>query len=797
MLKTRWRKVLRDLWLNRTRTILAVLSIAAGVFAVGVIGTTQIVLAEQLDEAYEAINPTSAFMMTLAPFDKNTVEAIRRMPEVGAAEARRNIYTRIKTGEDEWVLVQLNAIDDFNNIQVDKIWPDEGKWPPGEREILIERSALRLTNANIGDTVIIKDLNNKEREVRLVGTATDMYALMYTFQNIAYGYITFDTLEWLGQNPDYNDLRFTMAKKTTDVDTIKQVTHKVESKMERGGANIMASYVPVPGQSPLNLVVQPVLALLGAFGLLALLLSAFLVINMISALLTQQQQQIGIMKAIGARPRQIVGLYFANVLVLGLLSLLVALPLGALGAWLFSRLMATALNVDLQRFYIPPLVLGIQTAVSLIVPLLAATYPIFQGTKVTVREAISGYGLGKGVFGSSLFDRLLIRIQVGFLKRPIIISLRNTFRRKARLILTLITLIFGGAIFISVFSIQASLASTVDALLDYYRYDVAFFFQRSYRLEAIEQILAGQKGVEAVEGWAFYSVRRVRPDGGESDGIIVYAPPADTALIHPTLLEGRWLTPQDQNAVVINNLTLKNEPDLKVGDEITLKVRGRDYQWQIVGIAMGGGVTPTIFANYDYFSRLLREVNEAQYTFVKTDRHTPEYRKEVLSRLEATLEETGVRLSAGITVDEDIAGVQALFQILFGLMLVMAILLAVVGGLGLMGTMSINVLERTREMGVMRAIGAANKAILQIVLVEGILIGVLSWLIAMTIALPISRAMSNVIGQQLLSTNLTFTFSTQGAIIWLVTVIILSAIASFLPAWNASRITVREVLAYE
>ena len=797
MLRPRWRKIFRDLWLHRVRTILVIMSIATGVFAVGVIVTSQLVLSDQLDEAYLAINPTSALMVTLTPFENDVIDAIKKMPEVDAAEGRASIYSRLKTGEDEWLLMQINAIDDFEDIEVDKIWPTSGKWPPENREILLERSAMRLIDAEIGDTLIIKDLKGKEREVKLVGTANDMYALMYTFQNVAYAYVNFDTMEWLGQPQNFNDLRFTVADDIEDVDHIKQVTKMVQDKMERGGANVLMTMVPVPGQSPLNLVIQPILLLLGAFGLLSLLLSAFLVINMISALITQQQKQIGIMKAIGARPSQIVTLYFTHVLVLGLLSLAVALPLGIVGAKAFSQGTAMMLNTDLARFYVPPAALIAQIVISLVVPLAAATYPILKGTRVTVQEALGDYGLGKGLFGHSLFDRMLIRIQVGILKRPIIISLRNTFRRKARLILTMITLTLGGAIFIAVFSIQASLQSSLDKFLEYYNYDVAILFQRPYRIESLEQIMSQVEGVESVEGWAFYNVRRVRPDDSESDGILLYAPPADTTLVKPTLLEGRWLLPEDQNAVVINTLTLNNESDLKVGDEITLKARGRESAWKVVGIALGGGVTPTMFANYEYFSEYLRQQHEAEYIFIETEQHAPAYRKEVLRRVETHLESLGLRINAGITVDEDIAGIQSLFNILVVMMLVMAILLAVVGGLGLMGTMSINVLERTREMGVMRAIGAANSAILQIVEVEGILIGVLSWFMAIAIAIPISKSLSDVIGQQLLSTNLNYTFSYNGAVIWLVLVIILAAISSFLPAWNAARITVREVLAYE
>jgi putative ABC transport system permease protein len=127
----------------------------------------------------------------------------------------------------------------------------------------------------------------------------------------------------------------------------------------------------------------------------------------------------------------------------------------------------------------------------------------------------------------------------------------------------------------------------------------------------------------------------------------------------------------------------------------------------------------------------------------------------------------------------------------------MAILLAVVGAIGLMGTMSLNVLERTREIGVMRAIGASDGAILKIVIVEGVLIGLMSWLLGTMLALPLSRLLSDSVGVSIFQTPLSYTFSLGGVELWLGLVVILAALASFWPARNASRVTVRDVLAYE
>ena len=114
-----------------------------------------------------------------------------------------------------------------------------------------------------------------------------------------------------------------------------------------------------------------------------------------------------------------------------------------------------------------------------------------------------------------------------------------------------------------------------------------------------------------------------------------------------------------------------------------------------------------------------------------------------------------------------------------------------------MGAMSINVLERAREIGVLRAIGAPNRGVAQVFIVEGVAIGVLSWMFGAALALPLGRLLSDTVGLPLMGAPLSFSFSTLGVWIWLGVVVVLSALASAIPAHNASRLTVREVLAYE
>jgi putative ABC transport system permease protein len=124
-------------------------------------------------------------------------------------------------------------------------------------------------------------------------------------------------------------------------------------------------------------------------------------------------------------------------------------------------------------------------------------------------------------------------------------------------------------------------------------------------------------------------------------------------------------------------------------------------------------------------------------------------------------------------------------------------MIALVGGLGLMGTMSINVLERTREIGVMRAIGASNGDIRGIVIVEGVVIGLISWVISIVLSIPITVVLTTGVGLAILTAPMPAVFGLSGIFVWLFGMLALAIIASVLPARRASNLTVRETLAYE
>jgi putative ABC transport system permease protein len=776
--------------------MLVVLSIAVGVFAVGMITGSRIILTRELAADYAASRPSSATIYTSDPFDDDLVNAARQTRGVREAEGRQSLLVRVRTGPDEWRQLQLFALANYSDVRVNKVTPDRGAWPPPHREFVVERSSVPFLKAGVGDRVIVKLRDGKEREMRLAGVAHDISLFATQFTGIAYGYVTSDTAEWLREPRGYNELYIVTTGDPRDKAHVEQVTKRVQDKVEGTGRAVFRVWVWA-GKHWADDSMQAMILLLGVLGFFSLLLSGFLVINTISALLTQQVRQIGVMKAIGARSPQIMAMYVATVLAYGMAALLVAVPLGALGARALSRFTAHLLNFSIRNYGVPPQTMALEIAAGLIVPVAAAVFPVLLGTRITVHQAISSYGLGAQGFGRGRLDRVVERVRG--LSRPLLLSLRNTFRRKGRLGLTLGTLTVAGAIFMGVFTVRTSLIGTIDAVFGQWNSDVWVLLEQPYRVERLTHEALQVPGVTRTEAWRVTSARRVRPDGTESSNIFVYASPAGTTLFHPELIQGRLLLPKDEKAIVVTTDVLENERDIRVGDTLVLKVASRKRALRVVGVArtLLTREEPSVYINYPSFAYLAGGANRSDYMLVVTERHDAASQSAVSKRLDSYFGHIGLRIRWTFPLGERKAQINASFNVIVGLLLIMAVLLAIVGGLGLAGTMSINVLERTREIGVMRAIGASNRAVMRIVLVEGLLIGAISWAFAAILAVPLSLALSHAVGMAFLRTPLRYTFSFAGVLIWVGLVIALAGVASFLPAWNASRLTVRDVLAYE
>jgi putative ABC transport system permease protein len=791
----RWRKVLADLWSNKTRSLLVVLSIAVGVLAVGTVLGIQQIVGHDMPARYLTIHPAQAVAYT-SNFNDDFLAALGNLHEISQAEGRTAVAgVKVITGPDQKVDLSLTAAKDLSALQFDQLKLVEGRWP-GKNELVVERLSLGLLkNVKVGDPITLElDGGKRTRTLHVAGIVQDLNSGIGSTSATAF--TTLATVESLGQSRDYSLLYFSVSDQPQDKKHVQAVGDLLGRRFEQDGGAVYYVSVRPYQRHPAQDTVDAILGVLGALGLFSLVLSSFLVINTTAALLSQQVRQIGMMKAVGARTRQLAAMYLGQMLVFGLLALLLALPLSALAAWGVSGFIAYAFNFELMGFRLPWPVAGLEAALCLLVPLLASLVPVFNGTRLTVREAITNYGLGRGRFGKSLIDKALEHIR--FLSRPLLISLRNTFRRKARLALTLATLTLAGAVFIAVVNVRASMSATIDQVFAYLLSDLNLSFDQVRRTEQVNPIIEQTPGVDVVEAWTGMNGNVLGPGDIATEKIVLFGPPVNSRLLKPSVLEGRWIMPGDENAIVIPTSLRAQHPGLKVGDTLRIKLGDRKTNWVVVGIFqfLNTGDQYLLYTGYDYLAKVLNQSGRSFYYNISTQEHTTAYQDQVSRALQAAFKRQGigVTIQTGGSIRDSIA---VTLNVITGFLMGMTVLIALVGGIGLMGTMGMNVIERTREIGVMRAIGASNGAIFRLVLAEGMLVGALSWVLAAAIATPISQAMAQAIGQALFQSPIPFVFDWGGVLLWLGVVIVISGASSFLPAWSAVRLTVWEVLAYE
>ena len=133
-LKPRWRKVLSDLWGDKTRTALVVASIAVGVFAIGMIISAFAILNEDINASYAASNPANIEILT-DPFYEDFLRVIEKVPDVDQVEGRQTISIRARRGNENWQGVTLIGVADFVNSNINQLGTIDGIHSPGRNEI--------------------------------------------------------------------------------------------------------------------------------------------------------------------------------------------------------------------------------------------------------------------------------------------------------------------------------------------------------------------------------------------------------------------------------------------------------------------------------------------------------------------------------------------------------------------------------------------------------------------------------------------------------------------------------------
>lgn len=552
--------------------------------------------------------------------------------------------------------------------------------------------------------------------------------------------------------------------------------------------------------------VQGITIVLQFLAVVSLFTSVIIVINTTTAIITQQTDQIGVIKAIGGTAPLIVKVYLAGVLAFGVLALIFSLPLGVISAFYGSKYLLTIFNIDYEIFQVSSRAVIFQVLAAIAAPLLAALWPVLSGAAISVREAIATYGLG-GDFGTDKLDQVVEKVGERILPSPYSVALGNMFRRKGRLALTQLVLTLAGAMFLMVLTLASSMTYTLNNELDRRQYDMRLFFFIPHRSEVLERVAESVPGVAAAEPW--FSVtgtvlregERVQDTGGL--GAELYGVPVGSELYEPYVVNGRWLHPDETSRVAVISQETADFNNLTLGDTITIDLGEMGTsEWEIVGtyeaITPDPITTDPIYAPETAVVAATQKVNQATQLLVRAEQPDAAATAALMQALIEKFQERGINVNDFFsrTKSEDREYAVNQFSIVTNIMFGLALVMGIVGGIGLMGSLSISVVERTREIGVLRSIGADNGTIMGMFVMEGVLQGLLSWLMAVPLGFVVARPMSRVLGQTILDVDLDFAFDGTAVLIWLVAILCISVLASLVPAHNAARISVRESLAY-
>jgi putative ABC transport system permease protein len=789
MFDTRWRLIVRDAWRHRARTLLVVLAVALGLTGAGAVLDAWAVVHSATQTSYAASHPVAATLQ-LDALDAALLARVRQMPGVQAVRARRTVMGTLQASGERKTLL-LHALDDYARPDIGRLQDAQGAWPPAPGAIVIERSSLGYAGAEVGgDAMVVVD-GRAPVALKVAGLVRDVSVAPGWMEHLVYGYVSQATLAGLGVAAGFDELQFTVTDPAPSQEAVRQLAWRVKAVAEAQGRHVRRIDVPVPGRHIHAAQMESLTLVQGAFGVLTLLVCASLMVNLISAMLAGRRRELGVMKALGANERQLAAQFLLFAAGLGVLAVGVALPLAAWLGRLYGGFQMEMLNLPADRGSIPPWALLVQAAVGIGLPVLAAAWPVATACRQPVADILRDAGLPPSTAGNRA-RRWLHRVP---LARPQLLSLHNAFRQRLRCWLSLLALAVAGATFVGASNLRVAVKQSVDLMFDAQRYDVSLRVTTPMPAQALLKAASAVPGVSVAEAWGRARAELANRDGTLGNAFDVLAVPVHSRVLFPAVREGRWLRDGEQDGVVIGSALLKDNPGLQLGQRIDLLVDGKPVALRVVGVVDSG--PDAVAYTGQAASAGWPDGAAASLLLVRADERSAGGQRELLRRLRTALVDVGATVASGRLQSESRQGVEDHLQMVVSFLGMMGWVMIVVGSIGLATTMSVAVMERRREIGVLRAIGARSRAIFGMVQLEGLVMALLGWLLSLPLSVPVSVVLGDAFGRIMFTVPTTLVPESGGVLRWLLMVAAVSLLACAWPAWQAMRMPVARALQYE
>lgn len=784
------KKALSDLRSSPGRTLLALLALMIGLWGVGGILVSYTILTNDLNRNYLQTRPEHA-VLTSKDFARLDLVALRARPEIENAEFRDLSMLRIEARPNDWIPLWLFGVEDFDQQSMATLRSEQGAKVPAPGSLLMERDGRLISTLDLGSLARVRS-GGRIRELPIGGVAFDPAQAPATQDHFIYAYADPQTYADISGAPAHQRLilRLNKVGSKQDVQAALQGTLGYLASL---GIHVASVNIPRFNEHPHQWQLDTLLLLQGGIGLLAFLMGAVMVSQLMASILAKQVRQIGILKAIGASRWQVLLIYLVIVLALGLGAGVVAVPLAVASGKAFAAFVAGKLNFDILTRQLPLHLHVALGAASLLLPVLMALPAILKGIRIPVHAALTDYGIAQDAVDGSAAPVTAARAP-----RWLVLAARNILRRKARLAVTVLTMALGVALFSTGFNVRQSLENLLADFDQSMKHDVQVVLNGQVARDRALAPFAGVPNVARVETWNGGRGELQSRVVATSNGLGLVALPYDTDLFKPRVVQGRWLQETGRPEVVFNQQAMQLYGNPVVGSRQRLDIGGKAFEAELVGVVeeLEKAKAYVDQARYDALVNPDHHVNSLM--FVAQDKRFAAVM--ALKRdIEAVIAASDLDVLYVMSQAERVKVIFDHLNIILTIIVLLSSLVLVVSALGMASATGINVQERTREIGVMRAIGGTPRMIFQQFVAEGMIVSVCGIVLGLLLAWPLSQAAAVFFGRLMLGDGaaLRLAFSGEGFVIVLGTTLVFGWFASRLPARGAIRVSTRDALAYE
>lgn len=813
MFKTRTRKIWGDILSRKGRTALVSLSVFIGVLGVVTLFSMGDILVSRLEQDIQEDKlamvkmglTTSENPDALASSDE-FLHLLTTQPGVETVDGQiiSQLYFK-EPGADDFDQGSLIAsFSPMSDMPLEPLQLIEGEYPvASSKQLAVERRMAESYDLAVGDELVLRMVSLAggetaipEERWTISGVVFQPYAVIDNVQMTSTVFTTYTDAQYISGIEGFTSIfvRYTdfataeaqssnltnvIANESTYIPYVSFVFDPAENEQIKGAANISG--------------------VLGMLGIIALVVSGFLVVNVINAIVVEQKRQIGVMKSLGASGWDNFTIYAGIAFCYGLLGVIPGVVLGIPAGYLAAKGMATNMNTVVDEFTLSPSSIAMGIVIGLAVPVLAALIPVFNGSRVKILTAMTDLGINAN-YGKGIIARLIKRLPLPMTARQ---GLSNVSQKKARLAFTMLTLAIAAGAFMGIFALFSSIGGVLDSTFNTFNVEILVQPDQQQDFAAISQLI--EENVDGIEFVQPHNSLQIEIDGldtaegGGDYGVAVdgYNPDASVTAFELALADGVQLSESDDPNAIIITSNMADSLNKGVGDTLIIRGAGSTREVTIVGIstfpfnnAWMRWETVADFAGYT-----LNGQPASRNLLIKLEGDDP-----TAAETADVIEEINELLLAhGITatytnfpefidqITESIGVFQVIFNVTSGL-------IALVGSLGLLTAVSMSVFERQKEIGVMRSIGAGSISIAMQFLTEGLVVGLVAW----AVGLPISYGLSQLLASALeLGDAFKLNYPLAAPMVGIIGMLVITALASLYPSITASRKTVSDILRYQ